>query len=160
MIVRPAVASDASAIAAILNHFIRHTTITFKPFEYSLQETEALIANVHAIFVAEHEGQVVGYASYGQFRNGPGYARTMEHSILLAPDAAGKGGGRALMAAIEEHARANGVGSLWAGVSGENPDGVAFHQALGFEIIGVLPKVGYKFERWIDLTLMRKWLDP
>ena len=160
MIVRPADAADAAGIAAILNHYIRETTITFKPFEYTLAETEALIANAHGIFVAETEGKIVGYASYGQFRNGPGYARTMEHSILMTPETSGQGGGRALMAAIESHARANGVGSLWAGVSGENPNGVAFHRALGFETVGVLPKVGFKFDRWIDLTLLRKWLDP
>ncbi len=160
MNVRLAGAADAAAVADILNHYIRHTTVSFKPREYSLSDVEFLIADAPALFVAETDGRIVGYATYNQFRNGPGYARTMEHSILLAPDAKGLGAGRALMAAVEEHARRVGVGSLWAGVSGENPDGVAFHRAIGFEEVAVLPKVGYKFGRWIDLTLLRKWLDP
>ncbi len=160
MIVRPAVAGDAPGISDILNHYIRETTISFKPFEYTLDETEALIDGAHGIFVAEEEGRIVGYASYGQFRNGPGYARTMEHSILMAPGTTTQGGGRALMAMLEDHARVAGVGSLWAGVSAENPGGVSFHKRIGFEIIGTLPQVGYKFDRWIDLILMRKWLDP
>lgn len=160
MTIRLAKAADAAAVAEILNHYIRHTTVSFKPQEYSLADAERLIAAAPALFVAETGGRVVGYATYGQFRNGPGYARTMEHSILLAPDVKGGGWGRALMAAVEDHARQSGVGSLWAGVSGENPEGVAFHKALGFEEVAVLPKVGYKFGRWIDLTLLRKWLDP
>ena len=160
MIVRAAVQSDAAAIAAILNHYIRETTITFKPHEYVEAGVLDLIDKAHGIFVVEEDGAILGYASYGQFRNGPGYRRTMEHSILMAPDTTTRGGGRVLMAALEDHARAAGVGGLWAGVSAENPGGVSFHKRIGFEIIGTLPQVGYKFDRWIDLILMRKWLDP
>ena len=110
--------------------------------------------------VAEDEGRFLGFVSYLPFRRGVGYARTMEHAILLAPEARGRGAGRALMKAAEDHARAAGVGSLWAGVSGENPDGVAFHRSVGFEEVARLPKVGFKFGRWMDLVLMRKWLEP
>jgi phosphinothricin acetyltransferase len=160
MIVRPAEMGDADAIAAALNPVIRNTTISFKPYELSLDEVRELIATAPGIFVAEVDGKVVGYASYDQFRRGAGYARSMEHSIILAPEARGHGIGRTLMAVVEDHARAAGVGSLWAGVSGENPGGVAFHDRLGFETVAVLPKVGFKFNRWLDLTLMRKWLQP
>ena len=160
MIVRAAEIRDAAGIAAALNPVIRDTTISFKPNELSLDEVRDLILTAPGIFVAEIDGKVVGYASYDQFRRGAGYARSMEHSIILTPEARGTGVGRALMATLEDHARAAGVGSLWAGVSGENPGGVAFHLRLGFETVAVLPKVGFKFDRWLDLTLMRKWLQP
>ena len=62
------------------------------------------------------------------------------------------------MSAAETEARAAGVGSLWAGVSGENPAGVAFHTRIGYAEVVRLPKVGFKFGRWMDLVLMRKWL--
>lgn len=160
MSVRPAELGDAEGIAAALNPVIRNTTISFKPYELSLDEVRDLIATAPGIFVAEVDGKVAGYAAYDQFRRGAGYARSMEHSIILTPEARGQGVGRTLMAVVEDHARAAGVGSLWAGVSGENPSGVAFHARLGFETVAVLPKVGFKFNRWLDLTLMRKWLQP
>ncbi|MFT6273868.1 MAG: phosphinothricin acetyltransferase [Dinoroseobacter sp.] len=62
------------------------------------------------------------------------------------------------MEALFAHGRAHDIHSLWAGVSGENPDGKAFHARLGFEEIAILPEVGFKFGRWMDLTLMRKAL--
>lgn len=160
MIVRKATAQDAEAVAGIMNPVIRDTTISFKPHELPVEDVAASIDAAPAYLVAEDAGEVIGFASYDQFRKGPGYARSMENTIVLAPSARGKGAGRALMVALEEVARAQGIGSLWAGVSGENPAGVAFHAACGFEEVCVLPKVGYKFGRWLDLTLMRKWLDP
>lgn len=158
MTIRPALVSDAEAIAAIQNPIIRETAITFNSRERSAEEIAQAIKSLPCFLVAEWEGRVAGFLSYDQFRRGVGYARTMEHTIVLDPSVNGRGLGRLLMAAAEDHARDNGVGSLWAGVSGENPAGVVFHARLGFEEVARLPAVGFKFGRWMDLVLMRKWL--
>lgn len=158
MILRAASVEDAQAIAALQNPFIRDTAVTFNSQEKSVEDIVAAIGSMPFFHVAEDEGRIVGFVSYDQFRKGPGYARCMEHSIILDPSAHRKGFGRALMRAAETHARAAGVGSLWAGVSSLNPDGRAFHARVGFEEIATLPKVGFKFGAWIDLVLMRKWL--
>jgi phosphinothricin acetyltransferase len=110
--------------------------------------------------VAEAEGAVCGFVTAGQFRAGPGYAYTWEHSVHVAPSAHGLGHGRALMAAIEADLSTRGAHSLIAGVAGENRDGVAFHAALGYREIARLPEVGWKFGRWHDLVLMQKMLVP
>lgn len=157
MSVRPARSDDAPAVRAIVNHVIETSLVSFKQQPLPLAEIAGMIGS-RPVFVAEAEGILVGYASYGQFRGGTGYARTMEHSIALAPEARGLGHGRALMSAVEAHARAAGAGSLWAGVSAANPEGRWFHAALGYEQIAVLPAVGFKWGRWLDLVLMRKWL--
>lgn len=159
MILRPAEPRDAVQIAAIWNDVIDTSAATFT----TLHKTpEGLVADMAArgpaFQVAVDGDRVLGLATYGQFRGGPGYAHTMEHSIQLAPEARGRGVGRALMVALEHVARTEGVHSLWAGVSGENPGGVAFHQALGFSEIARLPEVGFKFGRWMDLILMQKIL--
>ena len=160
MIVRRAVVADATRLAEIQNPIIRDTSITFNPQERTEAEFGEAIRTLPCFLVAEVDGQVVGFVTYDQFRKGAGYARTAEHTIVLAETARGKGVGRALMAAAEDHARAADIGSLWAGVSAENPAGVAFHARLGYEEIARLPKVGFKFGRWMDLVLMRKWLGP
>ncbi|WP_425037536.1 N-acetyltransferase family protein [Primorskyibacter sp. S187A] len=159
MIVRQARVADAAAIAALINPVVRDTSITFTTEEKNPESlAQAIDAPGSSYHVVELHGQVVGYACYFPFRNGPGYAHTKEHSIVLAPEARGHGAGRALMAALEAHARGAGVHSLFAGVSGENPAGVAFHASIGFQEIGRLPQVGRKFDRWMDLILMQKFL--
>ena len=160
--IRAALPTDAAAIAAFWNPFIRDTAVTFNPVEKSPAEISAMIkdrqAAGHGFLVAEQDGTVLGFASYAQFRGGAGYARTMEHTIILSPAAQGTGLGRALMTALEDHARAAGIHSLIAGVSAENPAGRAFQAAIGYAGIATLPQVGHKFGRWMDLVLMQKIL--
>lgn len=156
MTIRPATAADAPAIAAIWNHYIRETTVTFLPDEKSVEDVEKMIAT--DVCLVADDGGVQGFARYFQFRRGRGYVHTVEHTVLLAAGTAGRGFGRGLMKALMAHAVEAGKHSMWAGVSGENSDGVAFHVALGFEEIARLPEVGFKFGRWIDLVLMQKRL--
>ncbi|MEM1077493.1 MAG: N-acetyltransferase family protein [Pseudomonadota bacterium] len=160
--IRPAEASDAEAIAAHWSALIRDTAVTFNTIEKSPGDVAALLLEKAEenlpFFVAIAEGEVMGFASYGQFRAGFGYANTMEHSIMLDRRAQGLGLGRALMAALEDHARGRDVHTLWAGVSGENPEGVRFHRHMGFTELATLPEVGFKFGRWMDLVLLYKRL--
>lgn len=162
MIVRPATAADAAAICAFWNPQIRETAVTFSPEERSPDTLGRLIetrqAEGRAFFVAEEQTEILGFATYFQFRGGPGYGRTMEHTVILSPAAWGRGAGRALMAAVEDHARDRGIHSMIAGVSSENPAGIAFHARLGYAEIARLPEVGWKFGRWMDLVVMQKLL--
>ena len=160
--IRAATPADAPAIAALWNPVIRDTAITFNPVEKTPDDIAAMIRDRQAagygFFVGERQGEVQGFATYAQFRSGAGYARSMEHTIILSPMAQGAGLGRALMTALEDHARTGGAHSLIAGVSAENPAGRAFHAAIGFQEIAVLPQVGHKFGRYMDLVLMQKFL--
>lgn len=162
MIVRAARPEDVPQLAAFWNPQIRESAITFTTIEKTeamLQaELEACASEGRAFLVAEAEGQVIGLATWFQFRKGPGYAHSAEHTIVLAPEAQGRGAGRALMAALEDHARGRGIHVMVAGVTGENARGVAFHLALGYAETGRLPQVGRKFGRWMDLVLMQKIL--
>lgn len=158
MILRPADTRDAPGIAALVNPVIRDTAITFTTEEKTASTLARAIRETGAYFVACDGPRIVGYACYFPFRNGPGYRHTKEHSIALLPHTRGTGVGRGLMTMLEDHARDNEVHTLWAGVSGENPAGVAFHKAIGFAEVATLPQVGFKFGRWMDLVLLQKYL--
>ncbi|WP_147125607.1 GNAT family N-acetyltransferase [Shimia ponticola] len=155
MIVRLAGEADLTSVADIWNDVIRNTLQTFTTAE----KTVAGLRDIDPIYVTEVDGAVVGFACYFPFRSGPGYARTIEHSIYLAPEAQGRGAGRALMHAIEDHARAEGHHVLISGMSAANPGGIAFHEKMGFEVMGRLSEVGYKNGQYIDLVLAQKILS-
>lgn len=156
--IRPAKPSDATHIHGLWNFAIRETLISFSTTERTLDEVRTAMETYDGFFVAEMGEEVVGYAAYGPFRSGDGYAQTKEHAVMLAPHARGQGLGRALMVAVEEHARARGVHVLVAGVSAANIGAEPFHKALGFATVGHMPEVGHKFGSWQDLVLMQKIL--
>lgn len=160
--IRPATAADAAALAALWNPWITGTAITFNPDPKSPEEVAQMIAARqaagHGFDVAVEGGAILGFVTFAQFRAGAGYARSLEHTIVLAPQARGRGLGRALMAAAEDRARAAGGHQMFAGISAENPEGRAFHAALGYAPLATIPQAGWKFGRFIDLWLMVKRL--
>ena len=160
--IRAAAEADIPGILAIWNPIIRDTAITFTDEEKSPDALARLLADRRdagqSFLVAAAGAEVLGFASFGQFRTGRGYRHSFEHTVLLAPAARGRGVGRALMAALEREARAAGGHTMIGGVSAENAGGFAFHAALGYREAARLPEVGFKFGRWLDLILMQKRL--
>ena len=159
MKIRAAKLWDAEAISGVWNQIILKTDKTFNSIEVKPSDITAMIAEKgregHPLIVAERNG-ILGFATYGQFRSSVGYARTMEHTIIVRDGAQRSGVGRMLMERIEEIAKTNNVHSLVAGISGTNNAAILFHRAQGFVQVGRMPEVGYKFGRWHDLVLMQK----
>lgn len=156
--IRAARAEDAAILAAIWNPWIRETAVTFNAIEKTEADMQAMIAERDCFLVYINNG-LQGFATYSQFRGGIGYATCMEHTVILTPTARGMGAGRALLAGIEAHATAAGAHQMIAGVSGENPEGRAFHTALGYHEIAIIRDAGFKFGRFMDLVLMQKFLS-
>ncbi|WP_323021684.1 GNAT family N-acetyltransferase [Pararhodobacter sp.] len=156
--IRPARAGDAPVIAAFWNPIIRDTAVTFSPLEKTVEEIAAMISTRQAFLVIDRGQGAEGFATYTQFRSGPGYAFAQEHTVILAPSSRGRGAGRALMTALEDHARSQGHHAMIGGVSGSNPDGIAFHARIGYAEVARMPQVGWKLGAWHDLVFMQKLL--
>ena len=108
--------------------------------------------------MTEALGKVTGFALIAPFRAGPGYRKTKEVTVYLDPAAQGAGQGAALLDAMCDQAKAQGVTRIVAGIGGENPGAVGFFTAQGFTEVGRLPGVGFKFDREMDLILMMRQL--
>ena len=163
--IRDASAADAAGIGAVWNPIIIETDITFWPTPRSDAEIAGMISDRqaagHGFFVGTDDaGAILGFATYTQFRSGGGYAKSLEHSINLAPTARGAGLAAALLHAVEDHARARGGRLMIGGITGTNERSILFHERHGYAEWGRVPAAGWKFGRFHDLVLMGKDLDP
>lgn len=165
--VRDATADDVVALTELSNALVSTTTVAWTAIPETVAERAAWFdrqeRSGNPVLVADVGGAVVGFATYGHFRDTqkwPGYRFTAELTIHVDRRQWGRGVGRALMNALVERARRAGKHVLIAAIDGENEGSVRFHERLGFEVVGRLPEVGHKFGRWLDLVLMQRVLDP
>lgn len=160
MEVRAATEADLPAIRRLFNALIPTTTVAWRDDLADEAEMAAWFADRVAagdpVLVGEVDGEVVGYTCWGSFRRHPGYRHTRELTIHVDEGWHGRGVGRALIDALVDAARAAGVHVLVAGVDADNTSSIAFHEALGFEIVARMPEVGRKFDRWLDLVLLQR----
>ncbi len=157
--IRHAGEADLPIILAIYNDAVENTFAIWNETLVDLENRRQWLAEREQggfpVLVAERDGAVLGYASYGPFRPHDGYRHTAELSIYVAAEARGGGIGRALLAALVEEARARKVHVLVAAIEAGNAVSIALHQAQGFEECGVLREVGRKADRWLDLLFMQ-----
>jgi phosphinothricin acetyltransferase len=165
--VRDATERDLGAITAIYNELIPSRTVTWTERLDTVEERSVWFGHQqacgHPVIVAEDvDGEVVGFSTYGEFRDNakwPGYRYTVELSIHVRDNRWGRGIGRALMAELVARAQQNGMHVIIAAVDGDNPESIAFHERMGFDVVGRLEQTGYKFDRWLDLVFMQRVLD-
>lgn len=151
---------DAGDIAVLWNWMITETLATFTTDEKTPDAVTAMIAaRPGATFVAREGGALLGVVTFGPFRGGPGYAATCEHSVIVRPQAQGKGVGRGLLQRAEQAAREQGKHVMVGGLSGANAVALRFHLACGFHETGRLPQVGRKAGQWLDLVFVQKILS-
>lgn len=164
-VIRPATLDDVPRLAAIYADAVLHGCASFELEPPDQAEMAARLAKIRDAglpwFVAEVDGQVMGYAYAGAYRPRPAYRFTVENSVYVDPAAKGRGLGRRLLAAVIEATTALGFRRMLAviGDSG-NAASIGLHAALGFTHAGLLPSVGWKHGRWLDSVLMQLPLGP
>jgi L-amino acid N-acyltransferase YncA len=162
LLLRPSVAADVPAIAAIYAHHVHHGTASFEleaPDEAEVARRRAEVLSLGLPWlVAKSGGQVAGYAYANLFRSRPAYRFTLEDSIYIAESHRGQGIGRLLLAELLARCTAAGARQMLAVIGGAEPASIALHRWAGFELCGTLQHVGWKFDRWRDVTLMQREL--
>ena len=159
---RDATDKDVPAILDITNEAILNTTAIWDLRPITLDARAAWFQERRAagfpVLVAEDNGAVIAFASYGAFHAKAGYRQTAEHSIYVSPSAQGKGLGRVLLTALLARAEDQGMHVMVGLIEAGNLRSIALHKQAGFREAGVLREVGRKFGRWLDLIYMERRL--
>jgi L-amino acid N-acyltransferase YncA len=161
--IRDAATQDIPAITAIYRESVVNGTASYEIEAPDEAEMAARFGNIvgsgYPYLAAVNErNELLGYAYAGAFRTRPAYRWLVEDSIYLAPEARGRGVGKALLASLLDQATLLGFRQMIAVIGGAHPASVALHAAAGFSQIGLLTGAGYKHGRWLDTMLMQKSL--
>jgi phosphinothricin acetyltransferase len=162
--IRDARAQDLPDVREIYNHYVKNSVVTFDEDAMTLSEWRQKFTYLQKLdmpfIVAESpSGQVLGYALVTPWKQKKAYRYTVENSIYLGPASTGKGLGRALLAELIDRSTDAGIKEIIAVIAdaGAEPS-IRLHEQFGFEEVGRMGKVGFKFNRWLGTVLLQKSL--
>jgi L-amino acid N-acyltransferase YncA len=161
VIIRAATFADVAGIHAIYSTNVLHGTASWELTPPTLAEMQGRMAAIlgagYPYFVAEHEGQLVGYTYASAHRPRLGYRYTVENSVYTADHMHRRGIGRLLLERLIHACAAQGFRQMIAVIGdSQNIASIRLHQVLGFTQVGLLPNIGFKFDRWLDSVLMQR----
>lgn len=147
---------DALAIAAIYNHYITETAVTFETEAVSAADMLERIAKIQSVdlpwFVAEEDnGGVVGYAYASKWRERFAYRFSVEVTVYLSPDFLGYGLGTQLYKALFAELKQRSIHSVIGGITLPNSGSIALHEKFGLQKVAHFKEVGFKFDKWLDV---------
>ena len=150
---------DLTTILAIYNDAILTTTAIYDYRPHTLSDRKEWLDKKTAagipVFVFEQDGHVIGYATYGPFRDFPAYKYSAEHSIYVHKDQRHLRVGTQLMQALMEVLNQKGYMTLIGAIDADNEASCRMHEKMGFQLVGTIEKAGYKFGRWLTLQFYR-----
>jgi L-amino acid N-acyltransferase len=162
-IIRDAIGNDLDSIVAIYNDVIASSTAVYTDRPATVEDRRAWMdarrTSGFPILVAIDESDVVGFASFGEWRGAwPGYIYTVEHSVHVRADRRGRGVGHLLVGALKARATQLRKHVMIGGIDAANEASIRFHERLGFVPVAHFREVGRKFDRWLDLVFMQCFL--
>jgi phosphinothricin acetyltransferase len=154
----------SAEILAILNEAIENSTALYDYKPRTMPMMDAWFdaktkGNYPVIGAVDDTGRLLGFATYGMFRDRPAYHYTVEHSLYVDRACRGRGVGRKLLQAIIERARAQDYHVLVGGIDADNTVSIELHRKFGFTFCGEIRETGFKFGRWLHLVFYQLILD-
>ena len=157
--IRPAAEKDIPEILSIYAPYIENSTATFEYDVPCLRTFTQRFLDITAQFpwlVWEEEGRILGYAYASAPYTRAAFSWCAEPSIYLRPEAKSRGIGRKLYTVLEGFLERQGYQVLYALITAENEESLAFHRKMGYETKVEFCNCGYKFNRWLGLIWMEK----
>jgi phosphinothricin acetyltransferase len=161
LLVRPAVVGDVPTMMAIYNHYVKTSHATFDIAPVSLENRLAWFEHFaergpFRLLVAEQDGEIIGYAGSGRFREKPAYATSVEMTVYVHPEACGRGVGARMYERLFDVLAGEPIHRAYAGITLPNDASVALHRRFGFREIGVYDEVGFKLGRYWSVLWLEK----
>ncbi len=149
---------DAEAIRAIYNHEVENETSTFDLVPRSLPEQLAwqnARQGAFCVFVAEIDGEVVGFGALSPYKERAAYRTSVEDSVYVRRDMGRRGIGRAILDHLLTTAADGGFHAVIARITTLSAGSLALHEQMGFSLVGVEREIGRKFNKWLDVAIMQ-----
>ncbi|WP_071515273.1 GNAT family N-acetyltransferase [Geitlerinema sp. PCC 9228] len=157
-LIRPAIEKDLAAIGEIYNYYVLYSTATFAETPCSATEQEdwwQAHGDRYPVLVAEGDSDIVGWASLSPYIERCAYRFTAEVSIYIRPEMTGQGLGSCLLENLLDAGRKAGLHTVLAIITTESQSSLRLHAKAGFQEVGRLKQVGYKFDRWCDTAILQ-----
>jgi len=162
VVLRPYIKADISVIRNIYGYYVKNSAVTFElevPSEKQIFEKFEIMQKAnHPIIIATINNEIVGFAYASTYRPREAYRFTCENAIYIDKDMRGIGLGDLLLGELLKQAKEFGFNQMIAIVTAGTDASIALHKKHGFEILGEFPELGYKFEKWHNITHMQKKL--
>ncbi len=155
LLIRDARLEDAKAMLEIYAPIVEQTTISFELEPPGLEDFKKKISSIqeeHCWLVAETPTGLAGYVYGSTHRPRGAYRFSVETTAYMNEAYRGKGIASQLYLELFEHLKNRGYESAYAGIALPNEASIALHRKVGFEPIGVFPRVGFKFDKWHDVA--------
>lgn len=159
---RLAVEADLPQINDIFNHYVATSTCVWTTHLCTEPERKEWFASHDAatpVLVAEQDGKIVGWGAISLFETACTFYKTVENSIYVHHEFQRQGIGRRILYALIRMAKQAGFISIVAAISSDQAASIALHRAAGFQEVGQLKKVGYKFNKFRDVSYLQLLLE-
>lgn len=154
MFIRFATSDDAAACAEIYRPFVDGSSVSFELTPPDASEMARRIEKLwpsHPWIIAEDNGEALGYAYGGPYRERKAYQWAVEVTVYLSPGARGKGLGRKLYEVLLAVLKLQGFTKAYGVVTLPNPASAGVHEAVGFKHFATYRDIGFKNGAWHDV---------
>ncbi|MGY4721093.1 MULTISPECIES: GNAT family N-acetyltransferase [Actinomycetes] len=113
------------------------------------------------LVAVDGDDRVLGWAAAGPVSARPVYRGVVEHSVYVAPHAAGRGVGSQLLGDLLAVADRSGVWTVQSSIFPENAASLKLHQSAGFRVVGRRERIGLMpcgplAGQWRDTVLIER----
>lgn len=149
--IRLVVPGDAAGILEIYSPIVLNTAASFETSVPSVASFEERISQYSAKspwIVAEYNAQIIGYAYATAHRSRDAYQWSQETTVYVHQDFQKQGVALRLYQVLLSALTEMGFTKALAVITIPNEPSIRFHEKLGFNHIGEMKAIGFKFNQW------------